>query len=324
MMTPEEEALIREFNSGFSADVHISLLITEDQRSKEFQNFCDGLVRLAPRIRVSVDEGEPDGAPAIQIGNTLRYHAVPLGRELGPFLDALPISDGRTSSIPASVQDNLKKLNLPAMLRLFISQQCPFCPMTVQNMIPLLDISELIHLTVIDCTLFPEMAQSNEIQSVPTLLLDKQFRWTGSFLLEEVTEVMSNRDPAKLGSPSLERMLKEGNAAKLAEMILEREEIFPSLLDLLTHHKWPVRLGAMVVMEEVTSRNIGLASQVIDPLWERFKHVEDPVKGDIIHILGELRSHTTAQRLQTVLHGEYDAEVKEAAREALEKMEISG
>jgi hypothetical protein len=323
-MTPEEEAQIRKYNSSLSADVHISLLMTEDQRSKEFQNFCDGLVRLAPRIQVAQEEGEPDGAPAIQVGHTLRYHAVPLGRELRPFLDALPISDGRTSNIPASVQDNLKKLNLPAMLRLFISQQCPFCPMTVQNMIPLLDISELIYLTVIDCTLFPEMAQSNEIQSVPTLLLDKQFRWTGSFLLEEVTEVMLNRDPAKLGSPSLERMLKEGNAAKLAEMMLERKEIFPSLLDLLTHHKWPVRLGAMVVMEEVTSRNVGLAAQVIDPLWERFQQVEDPVKGDIIHVLGELRNHKTAPRLQTVLDGEYDAEVKEAAREALEKMNDSG
>jgi hypothetical protein len=323
-MTPEEKTNIREYNSNLSADIHISLIMTEDQRSKEFQDFCENLVRLAPRIKVAQEEGEPDEAPAIQVGHTLRYHAVPLGKELRPFLDALPVSDGRTSSIPVSVQDHLTKLNLPAMLRLFISQQCPFCPVMVQNMTPLLDINELIHLTIIDCTLFPEMAQSSQIQSVPTLLLDKQFRWTGSFLLEEVTEVMSNRDPAKLGSPSLERMLKEGNAAKLAEMILEREEIFPSLLDLLTHHKWPVRLGAMVVMEEVTSRDVELAAQVIDPLWERFQHVEDSVKGDIIHVLGELRNHKTAPKLQTVLYGEYDAEVKEAAREALEKMEISG
>jgi len=321
-MTPEEEAHIRKYNSELSADIHISLLMTEDERSKEFEDFCENLIRLAPRIQVAREEGEPNGAPAIQVGHTLRYHAIPLGKELSPFLDALPVSDGKASSLSVSVQDHLKRINLPAMLRLFISQQCPFCPLTVQHMTPLLAVSELIDLTIIDCTLFPEMAQSNRIQSVPTLLLDKQFRWTGSFLLEEVTDVMTNRDPAKLGSLSLERMLKEGNAAKLAEMMLEKKEIFPSLLDLLTHHKWPVRLGAMVVMEEITDRNAALAAQVIDPLWERFHHVEDSVKGDIIHVLGESGTHKIAPRMQMVLEGEYDAEVKEAAREALEKMEI--
>jgi hypothetical protein len=204
---------------------------------------------------------------------------------------------------------------------LFIAQQCPFCPVTVQLITPLLAISKFIDLTIIDCTLFPETAQSNRIQSVPTLLLDKQFRWTGLFVLEEVVDIMTNRDPSKLGSLSLERMLKEGNAAKLAEMMLEKKEIFPSLFDLLTHHKWPVRLGAMVVMEEITSRNPDLAAQVIDPLWERFQHVEDPVKGDIIHVLGESGNHKIAPWMEMVLDGEYDAEVKEAAREALQKTE---
>jgi HEAT repeat protein len=165
------------------------------------------------------------------------------------------------------------------------------------------------------------MAQSNQIRSVPTLLLDEQFRWTGSFRLEEVVEIMTNRDPAKLGSSSLERMLKEGNAAQLAEMMLDKEEMFPAFLDLLIHKKWPVRLGAMVAMEEITDRNPELAAQVIDPLWERFHQVEDPVKGDIIYILGESGDYKIAPRMEMILSGEYHAEVKEAAGEALEKIE---
>ena len=323
-MTPEEEAAIREYNSELSADIHISLLMTDDKRSEEFEGFCASLSRLAPKIHVTQEEEESREAPAIRIGHTLRYHAIPLGRELRPFLDALPVSDGRASSIPLSVQDRLKSMNVPAVLSLFIAQQCPFCPVTVQHITPLLAISEFMDLTIIDCTLFPEMAQSNRIQSVPTLLLDRQFRWTGSFGLEEVIEVMTNRDPSKLGSSSLKRMLKEGNAGKVAEMMLERKDIFPSLFDLLTNEKWPVRLGAMVVMEEITSRNPGLAAQVIDPLWERFQHVEDAVKGDIIHVLGESGNRNIAPWMHMVLDGEYDAEVKEAAKEALEKLENRG
>jgi hypothetical protein len=319
-MTPQEEAQIRKFNNELSADIDVGLVMTGDGRSKEFEHFCEDLIRLAPKIRLTREEGEPEETPAIQVRHALVYHAVPLGKELPPFLNALSASDGGAENIPTSIGDHLKRIHVPAMLRLFISQQCPFCPATVQRITPLVEANELIHLTIIDCTLFPEMAEANQIQSVPALLLDKQFRWTGSFLIEEVIEVITNRDPAELGSLSLERMLKEGNAAKLAEMMLESGHIFPSLFDLLTHHKWPVRLGAMVVMEEVTSRNPELATQVVDPLWERFQHVEDPVKGDIIHVLGESGNHRILPWMRKVLDGEYDAEVKEAAREALEKI----
>jgi hypothetical protein len=283
--------------------------------------FCENLTHLAPRIQVAQEEGEPNEAPAIQASRALRYHAIPLGTELGPFLEALSVSDEKASRISVSIRNHLEKIKLPTVLRLYVSQQCPFCPVAVRHVTPLLAINEFIQLTIIDCTLFPEMAQSNQIQSLPTLLLDEQFRWTGSFRLEEVVEIMTNRDPAKLGSSSLERMLKEGNAAQLAEMMLDKEEIFPAFLDLLIHKKWPVRLGAMVAMEEIMDRNPELAAQVIDPLWERFHQVEDPVKGDIIHILGESGDYKIAPRMEMILNGEYHAEVKEAAGEALEKIE---
>lgn len=322
-MTSEEEKRIRKWNSEISSDIEISLLMTEDKRNREFGEFCENLTRLAPKIYIVEEEGEPKEAPAIRIGYALRYHAIPLGTELEPFLEALSFLDKKFSQIPVFAHDHLEKIELPVILKLFVSQQCPFCPVTVRRIIPLVAASEFVQLTIIDCTLFPEMAQLNRIQSVPTLLFDEQFRWTGSLQLEELLEVIINRDPAKLGASSLEKMLNEGNAAQLAEMMLDKEKIFPVFLDLLVHKKWPVRLGAMVTMEEIASRNPELAAQVIDPLWERFHHVEDPVKGDIIYILGESGKDNIATRLEMVLSGEYDSEVKAAAEEALEKITSS-
>jgi glutaredoxin len=319
-MTPQEEKQIRKWNSEQSDDIQISLLVTEDKRSMEFIDFSENLNCLAPKIRIVKEEGEPTGPPAIQIGHALRYHAIPLGTELEPFLEALSIFDKKVPRIPESIQDRLERIKLPTALRLYVSQQCPFCPMTARQMIPLSAANEFIELTIIDCTLFPEMAQSNRIQSVPTVLLDEQFRWTGSFRLEELVEIITKRDPAKLGTSSLETMLREGNAAQLAEMMLDKEDIFPAFHDLLIHEKWPVRLGAMVALEEIAGRNPELAAQVIDPLWERFHHAEDPVKGDIIYILGESGDHRIAPRLEMILSGQYHTEVKEAAKEALEKI----
>jgi alkyl hydroperoxide reductase subunit AhpF len=67
-----------------------------------------------------------------------------------------------------------------------------------------------LQLTIIDGTLFPEMMQTYQIRSVPTLLLDEQFRWTGSIPLEELIDTINTRDPAALGSASLESYHKRG------------------------------------------------------------------------------------------------------------------
>lgn len=323
-MTLQEEERIRKWNSELSGDIQISLIVTEDKRTEEFSEFCDNLRRLAPKIRITEEEGEAKEPPAIRIGHAVRYHAIPLGTELEPFLEALSVLDKRFSRLPVSIRDYLDKIRLPALLRLYVSRQCPFCPATVRQLIPLPATNELIQLAIIDCILFQEMTQSDRIQSVPTLLLDEQFRWTGSLQMEELVEIITNRDPAKLSASSLERMLKEGNAAKVAEMMLEKEKLFPAFFDLLIHKKWPVRLGAMVAMEEIANRNPELAAQVIEPLCESFHHVEDPVKGDIIYIFGESANYEIAPRLETILGSQYDTEVKEAAKEALEKIDKKG
>jgi hypothetical protein len=78
----------------------------------------------------------------------------------------------------------------------------------------------------------------------------------------------------------------------------------------------------MVVIEEIAGKDPALASAAIDSLWEHFEHVPDQIKGDILYLCGEVGDAKTIPWLQGVAAGEYDHEVKEAAREALDK--ISG
>jgi thiol-disulfide isomerase/thioredoxin len=320
MMTPKEERRIKKWNGELSSEIEILVLATDDGRSSQIADFCDHLARLAPKIHLVLEEDEHNGTPAIGIGSGLRYHAVPLGTELDPFLEALSDSDKNTSRLPPDLLNDLKKITLPAALSLYVSPQCPHCPVTARQIIPLAGASEFVRLSVIDCMLFPEMAQSQKIRSVPTVLLDDQLRWTGPLRLEELVEVMINRDPARLSASSLEAMLKEGDASQVAKMMLETDMIFPSFIDLLVHEKMFIRLGAMVVMEEIGERNRRLAAQVVDPLWERFHQAGDRVQGDIIHVLGESGNNELVPRLRTILTGSFHSEVKEAAQEALEKL----
>ena len=320
MMTPAEKKQFAVLNGSLSKEIQIELIQTDHEKSSAIRQFCDELVQRVPKIRVKKEEGDPDEVPAIQIHNGLRYQAIPAGTEVGPFIEALQLRDTGTAQLDGSAAARLVKIDLPTHLVIYVSPQCQFCPGAVHQLLPLLTLNDNIRLTVVDAMHFPELAEKDSIQSVPTLILEDQFRWTGTFQLNEIIEMIINRDPSVLGPASLEMMLKEGKAGQLAEMMLEKAEIFPAFYEVLIHPKWPVRLGAMVVMEEIIEKNPDLAVQTLKTLWQRFSKVDNRVKGDLVYIFGQMAPMEITPLLESILKGEYEAEVKEAAREALEKL----
>jgi hypothetical protein len=320
-MTPEEEKQIMQWDRALDHDVQVHLITTKDERSALLADFCDDLQAVSSNVKVLREEGVNKDLPAIRIHKRLRYHAVPLGRELMPFLMAINGSPSRAlRSLPPAIKAKLKTVEIPAFLQLFIAPQCPHCPQTVRQLLPLTVESDQIQCAIIDGFLFPEMAERYDIRSVPTLLLDDRFRWTGSVPLDELVELAAHRDPGNLGISSLEDMLKEGRAPGVAEMMLGAREIIPAFIDVLTHEKMFVRLGAMVVMEILSERDPALAQQAIPMLWDRFPEASEQVQGDIVHVVGETGDRRSVSRLEDILGGAFGADIKEAAQDALERI----
>ena len=320
MFTGLEEKQIIKFNHQLSRNITIGLVLSEHTVSTLFQGFCDELTRLAPRIQITRQKAAPKDPPQILVGSSLRYQAVPAGYELQPFLDALAALDSDALKIAESIRIRLEINKLPANLTVFIAPQCAFCPQVVRRLITLPMTDNKLQLTIIDGSLFPETLQAHRIRAVPTILLDDQFRWTGSIPLEEIIEAINFRDPVSLGTASLESILKDGGAGDLASMMLKSNKLIPAFYDVLTHDKWPIRLGAMVVMEEIAGTNPQLAAEALNPLWGLFHQVSAQIQGDILHVFGEIGDPRAVSWLKTVLAGKFDPEVKEAAKDAVKKI----
>jgi len=319
-MIPKEDAQkITRWAQGLDEDIFIDLILTRDERSRTFRDFCDNLARMAPNIKVKPENNEESTLPAIQVGN-VRYQAIPGGKVLEPFLDVLANRDTPTSNAQVSVKDKLSDNQIPALLKIYIMPHCPFCPKTVVQFLSLAKENPSIKLTLIDGALFPEMAASDNIHSAPTVLLEDQFRWSGSIQIQEVVDIILNRDPSQLSAASLKAMFEDGSAVEVANMMLDRGEIFPAFMDLLVHEKWPVRLAAMVVFETIAEENRELAGQTIPFLWDCFSRAEDTVKGDILYLLGNAGDKKVIPKIETLLNGPYPAEVIDAAKEALETL----
>ena len=72
--------------------------------------------------------------------------------------------------------------------------------------------------------------------------------------------------------------------------------------------------------ETLAERDPELAGEVVDPLVAVFVDVDNGVKGDLIHVLGESGNRAALPFLARVAGGDYDNEVQSAAGEAIEKL----
>ena len=315
----QDQLIIRKWHDSLSGEIMLTLLLTEDKRSEAFTVFCDQLSGLASQVHITKKKSDDEQKPAIQLGANIRYHAIPGGKELQPFLEMLTLLNARSKAADP-FNNAVKKVKVPAELELFIALDCGFCPQVVRQVTPLAIANEMIRLAVIDASLFYEKSQSDGIRSVPTVVLDGEYRWTGAVQIEDIIEMLVKRDPVHLGASALRNIIEEGNAARVADLMLDRGRIFPSFLDLLAHEKWPVRLGAIVALETVIEKNSDIAAQVVDPLMERYSLVDDQVKGDILYILGETGDQNITSQLENVFKTSSNPEIQETAREAVMKI----
>ncbi len=319
-MTPFENRLIENFNLEFGEKkIPIVLKADNSSQSEKLQEFSEMLSDLLPCVQIKNEKTDDEALlPAIVVGKSLHYHAIPLGQELEPFLTALKMSANESKSkLSAEMIQRLDGLEATASFDIFIAPGCPFCPLTVKTFIALPFASDLIRVSIIDAALFPEKASERGVRSVPAVFMDESFSWTGNVNLNEILRVLENRDPAQLSSESLKKMLSEGFAWKVAEMMVGKGMIFPNFIRLLTHHNWTVRLGAMAAVEEMVFRNRSLAVPLEKCLWESFSDFEDPVKGDMFYVLGEMGDRRTISRINSFLKGKVSSDIQEAAEDAI-------
>src|SRR6056297_2122441 len=316
-MMGNDEKIISEWARHTKTPSPIRVFLTNDRRSDAFQEFVQRMAALAPAVHIKTKHEAGDGLPEIRVQPNITYQAVPHGHELKPFLEILSGLPDKMKNRHLADTHVLEKLEMPAVIKAYISPDCAFCPQTVQSLAALAMRQEMIHLVIIDGAMFSEKASVDRGNSVPTVFLDDQFRWTGNLQLPELIDIIVNRDPAQLSSETLKQILYDGKASDLAKMMADWGKVFPGIYSLLTHTEWPVRLGAMATVEYLGEHRKDVIADVVNGLWEQFEELDEPVKADILYLFGETAHPEARPKIEAVLAGDYSDLVKEAANEAM-------
>ena len=317
-LTPQEQIQIRDWHSTCLDDIEIKVVLSDHPHSRILRTFCTEFSRVAPRIGFRTTDAENGELPGIRIIPRLVFHAAPQGSELDPFLEAINMFHPEDPSVQSAESTLDLNADLPVFLKLFVAPQCPFCPTAVRQFLPLVLASTNLNLAIIDSLLFEDDARQLAIQSVPTLLMDNDYRWTGPLPIAEIIQLINNRDPATLGVDSLRNLLEQGRADQLTNMMIQDGSIFPAFYDLLTHSKWPVRLGAMVVIESLCEQDPDLAQRVVAPLQAHFNGVDPMAQGDILHTIGQAGDVTAIPWLDAIGSQSSNPEIKESVHEAVQ------
>ncbi len=288
-----------------------------------FREFAAALQAAFPQVTITTDIIAGQGPPALRLGDTWRWHGLPAGPELPLFLEAAAAAEDGPPPLPAGVAPRVAAVSLPTELEIFISEHCPFCPGVVRQLIPLTLALPRGRVQLYDCGLFPEAAAAADVKAVPTVILNGLYRLTGALKLSEVVDLLEQADPAELATATLERLLTEGQASLVAEMMVRQGKIFPGFMPLLSHEEWNVRLGAMVAVETVAAAAPELARAVLAPLWEGFAAQDTAVQGDILYLVGELGDRSWLARLETYEAPASDPDLAELLQETREKLAAS-
>lgn len=319
-MTPHDIETIRKLHLHQDQAPVITLSAGTEDIGRQMTRFCDELMQLNPRIQLKKDSDIPFQEPVMVIGrhNNIAYHAVPTGKLLHLFLQALS-EDSRKQAdeLGEDLAHQLSQINLPVALKSYVATQCPHCPEAVRRLQILAAGSAMIRLRIINAELSPEWTRADQIRSVPTIILDDQFRWSGNLQLKELLTMSLERDPAQLSSASLRQIIEDGDAQRVANMMAESDQVFTALIELLTHERWSVRLGAMVAAEYLADQAPSLALELSDQLWSCFSDIAEQTQGDVLHVIGQVKSKKTRSYLEKVISGNYDETVKEVASEIL-------
>jgi hypothetical protein len=278
--------------------------------------FARELSRLAPCIKIRPFDKKVS-LPGIFMTDNILLSALPLEKELPPFLEALSCLDGSRPPLTREIQNMLDSLDHQRLLTLFIAMQCPHCPDMVRTLMSLAARSKKIFLHIIDGSLFSETARKYHVLSAPCLILDQGFRWTGHAEPEEILAMMHRPDPSQLGSQTLKHILEQGDAQWISRQMIQAGNLFDGFIALLLDSTWSVRLGAMVVVETLAEEAPDLAAQLGPILIQAFSDKDISVQGDILYALGEVGTSKTKTWIKKILPGLVHPDLLEAARDAL-------
>lgn len=253
--------------------------------------------------------------------SSVHYHFVPEGPEVPVFLDflwELASQDDSQRDETAGPGQSIP----PREMLLFVSTHCPNCPRAVRRVQALAGKLPNLSVHLFEAMLHTDLAERHAVQSVPTLLIDRELRYVGTLDEDKLFSILRTEDPESLLHEKIRQQIKGGSALEAAEWIAGGGD--PSFLAPdLGKSTFEERIALLLALEEALEVDPGCLDRMVDPLLPFLETGDASVRGDIADLLGKIGDRRALPALK-ILCRDPDPNVVEAATEAVEAIEQTG
>ena len=288
--------------------VTLGFLSTDHPENTRFKKFIEAFASLSDRIRVEVRESAGEDLPAIIVGGQVYYHAIPDKTEFSPFMDAISLSAKDRPSIVFPNGADLKVIVMPG---------CIYCPNAVRNAVGFAFSNNGVQVSIIDGMMFQPAIAKFDIKSAPTTIINDQVFLTGVIPENDLIRWVRNTNEKRFSIDDFVTMIKEGNAHKLAGMMIDDGIIYPDFLSLLRDDQWSLRLGAMVVLEDIHEKKPSLIKTVIKEIEQDLFDNDLRNRCDAAFLIGNIGGKDSIPVLESAMAARKEEAFLESLEEAI-------
>lgn len=259
-----------------------------------------------------------DVLPFLTVADPLPFgsRGLPLPLAAGPVTtrsNPKPMAD--PVHLPHELVEQLRDIT-PAEIIVFTADGCPHCPHGVRAAEALAAVSERVSTTVVDAEQSLELAAEFNVQSVPTVAVDRELVVTRVVPAEELAHIVLERGTDTHHQRVFDAHLSASSFGSVARLIAGSDRGPVCFAAAWRNSTMNTRMALMLVAEEALGADASALDGIAPELIAILDTDDAALRGDTVDLLGHI-GHPSATEALKALCDDPIADVAEIAEEAL-------
>lgn len=120
----------------------------------------------------------------------VKFNGIPAGHEINSFLSAILYVSGIDLGLDQSLIEQIRKIDKPINLKVFITLSCPHCPGAVQKAHMLALLNKNIEAEMVESQTFMDLSRKFKVSGVPKIIINDKLELLGNQPIESfLTEI---------------------------------------------------------------------------------------------------------------------------------------
>ncbi len=196
MLDQNLKTQLAQYLDMLKTEVTIGLSVTNDEKSNKVRGFVEDVASLSDKINIV--EKDLTYTPAFELKGEkdhgqIIFAGVPLGHEFSSFALALLQVGGIEPRIDEGTKKRIKAIDDVQNLETIVSLSCHNCPEVVQSFNIMAILNPNINHTMIEGSMFQEIAEDRDVLAVPAIFKDGEFLEGGKQTMDSLLELIGSK-----------------------------------------------------------------------------------------------------------------------------------